>query len=70
MLMLGSIGVTVLASLFVLVCLLMMAVILIQKPRGGGLSGAFSLAGKVPFSVANLPDRAYVDVLAVACEAS
>jgi len=27
--------------LFVIVCLFLMLVILIQKPRGGGLSGAF-----------------------------
>ena len=36
---------TVLAILFVLVCLFMVLVILIQKPRGGGLSGAFGGAG-------------------------
>lgn len=30
---------------FILVCALMMLVILIQKPRGGGLSGAFGGAG-------------------------
>lgn len=30
---------------FALVCLLMMLIILIQKPRGGGLSGAFGGAG-------------------------
>ncbi len=33
------------AILFVLVCVLMMLVILIQKPRGGGLSGAFGGSG-------------------------
>jgi preprotein translocase subunit SecG len=38
-------GLYILAILFVLVCLLMMGVILIQKPRGGGLSGAFGGAG-------------------------
>jgi preprotein translocase subunit SecG len=38
-------GVYFLATLFVLVCLLMMGVILIQKPRGGGLAGAFGGAG-------------------------
>ena len=34
-----------LAAGFVAVCLLMMLVILIQKPKGGGLSGAFGGAG-------------------------
>lgn len=42
---LGSWIVTPLAVMFVLVCLFMMLVILIQKPRGGGLSGAFGGAG-------------------------
>lgn len=37
--------VTALATLFVLTCLFMMLVILIQKPKGGGLSGAFGGAG-------------------------
>ena len=37
--------VTTLATLFVLTCLFMMLVILIQKPKGGGLSGAFGGAG-------------------------
>ncbi len=37
--------VTTLMVLFVLVCLFMMLVILIQKPKGGGLSGAFGGAG-------------------------
>ena len=45
MLILGVWYVNLMATLFVLVCLLMMAVILIQKPRGGGLSGAFGGAG-------------------------
>ena len=36
---------TVLAIFFVLVCLFMVVVILIQKPRGGGLSGAFGGSG-------------------------
>jgi len=35
----------ILATLFVLVCVFMILVILIQKPRGGGLSGAFGGAG-------------------------
>ena len=38
-------GVVTMALGFVLVCLLMMLIILIQKPRGGGLSGAFGGAG-------------------------
>lgn len=42
---LGSFFVSLLAILFVLVCLFMMLVILIQKPKGGGLSGAFGGAG-------------------------
>ena len=37
--------VMLLALGFVLVCLLMMLVILVQKPKGGGLSGAFGGAG-------------------------
>jgi preprotein translocase subunit SecG len=46
MLTLGAnILVTVMATLFVLTCLFMMLVILIQKPKGGGLSGAFGGAG-------------------------
>lgn len=34
-------GVWLMAIAFTLVCLFMMLVILIQKPKGGGLSGAF-----------------------------
>ena len=45
MLILATWHVTLLAILFVSVCLFMMLVILIQKPRGGGLSGAFGGAG-------------------------
>ena len=45
MLLLATWYVTLLAILFAFICLLMMAVILIQKPRGGGLSGAFGGAG-------------------------
>lgn len=45
MLMLASVLVTILLVLFVLVSLLLSGVILIQKPRGGGLSGAFGGAG-------------------------
>jgi preprotein translocase subunit SecG len=46
MLTLGaSIVVSLLAMLFALTCLFMMLVILIQKPKGGGLSGAFGGAG-------------------------
>ncbi len=37
--------ISLLAFGFVLVCLFMMLVILIQKPKGGGLSGAFGGAG-------------------------
>ena len=37
--------VSVMATLFVLTCIFMMLVILIQKPKGGGLSGAFGGAG-------------------------
>lgn len=46
MLTLGAnILVTVMATLFVLTCLFMILIILIQKPKGGGLSGAFGGAG-------------------------
>lgn len=34
-------GVWLMAVAFTLVCIIMMLVILIQKPKGGGLSGAF-----------------------------
>lgn len=40
-----NILVGVLTGFFVLVCLFMMLVILVQKPKGGGLSGAFGGAG-------------------------
>ncbi len=46
MLTLGAtVTVTILATLFVLTCVFMMLIILIQKPKGGGLSGAFGGAG-------------------------
>jgi preprotein translocase subunit SecG len=45
MAILGMWYVTLLAALFVLVCLFLMLVILIQKPRGDGLAGAFGGAG-------------------------
>jgi len=48
MILLPTLGVwyvTLLTILFVIVCLFLMLVILIQKPRGGGLSGAFGGAG-------------------------
>ncbi len=47
MLTLASITVTIMAILFVLVCLFMILVILVQKPRGGGLVGAFGGQGAV-----------------------
>lgn len=45
MLILANWQITALGIAFVLVCLFMMLVILIQKPKGGGLSGAFGGAG-------------------------
>lgn len=42
---LGDWQVAVLSLLFLVVCVLMMLVILIQRPKGGGLSGAFGGAG-------------------------
>ncbi len=45
MLTLGAWYVTLMGTLFALTCLFMLLVILIQKPRGGGLSGAFGGAG-------------------------
>jgi preprotein translocase subunit SecG len=36
---------TILSVLFILVCVLLIGVILLQKGRGGGLSGAFGGAG-------------------------
>ncbi len=47
MLTLGAWYITVMATLFVIVCLFMILVILIQKPRGGGLVGAFGGSGAV-----------------------
>jgi len=38
-------GVAALATCFVVVCAVMILIILIQKPKGGGLSGAFGGAG-------------------------
>ena len=35
----------ILSAAFILICLLLMLMILIQRPRGGGLSGAFGGAG-------------------------
>ena len=45
MLVLGGVIVTIFAILFVGVSLFLMLVILVQKPKGGGLSGAFGGAG-------------------------
>ena len=45
MLILGSLFQGLLATGFVGFCLLLCLIILIQKPRGGGLSGAFGGAG-------------------------
>ena len=45
MLTLGAWYVNALAASFLLVSIFMMLVILIQKPKGGGLSGAFGGAG-------------------------
>jgi preprotein translocase subunit SecG len=45
MLMLGDFLVATLGILFVLVSLFLLLVVLIQKPKGGGLSGAFGGAG-------------------------
>ena len=45
MLILGAWYVNLLSILFCLVCVFMILVILIQRPRGGGLSGAFGGAG-------------------------
>lgn len=43
--MLSSVVVSILATIFVFVCLFMTLLILIQRPKGGGLSGAFGGAG-------------------------
>lgn len=45
MLTLSAWYISVLSFLFVLVSVLMMLIILVQKPKGGGLSGAFGGAG-------------------------
>jgi len=45
MFLLASVTTVILATLFIFVSVLMMLVILIQRPKGGGLSGAFGGAG-------------------------
>ncbi|MFP4144422.1 MAG: preprotein translocase subunit SecG [Phycisphaeraceae bacterium] len=45
MLTLGSVTVTLLAAIFALVAVFLMLIILVQKPKGGGLSGAFGGGG-------------------------
>ena len=45
MLMLAAWHITLLSILFVGICLFMILVILIQKPRGGGLSGGYGGEG-------------------------
>ncbi len=45
MLTVGSVLLTVLSITFVLICAFMILVVLIQKPKGGGLSGAFGGGG-------------------------
>src|SRR5688500_17303563 len=45
MLLLASWTTNIFSVLFFFTCVLMMGAILIQKPRGGGLSGAFGGAG-------------------------
>ena len=45
MLIIGGAMIVTLGVFFVLVSLFLMLVILIQKPKGGGLSGAFGGAG-------------------------
>lgn len=42
---LASFGTGLAATVFVVICLLLIFVVLIQKGRGGGLSGAFGGAG-------------------------
>ncbi|MEX0742240.1 MAG: preprotein translocase subunit SecG [Phycisphaeraceae bacterium] len=42
---LSNMLVNVLSTLFILTCIFLVLVILIQKPKGGGLSGAFGGAG-------------------------
>ncbi len=44
-LMLGAWYVTLFTIVFVMVCLILILVVLIQKPRGSGLTGAFGGAG-------------------------
>ena len=48
---LGAWYTTIFTIMFIFVCLFLMLVILIQKPRGGGLSGAFGGAGGSATSV-------------------
>ena len=45
MLSLGAWHITLMAIVFVVVCIFLVLVVLIQKPRGGGLAGAFGGAG-------------------------
>lgn len=44
---LADTGLTLLTTLFVFICFLLVIVILVQKPTGGGLVGAFGGAGGV-----------------------
>ncbi|MEM7626939.1 MAG: preprotein translocase subunit SecG [Planctomycetota bacterium] len=59
--------VTLLAAAFVLVSLFMMLVILIQKPKGGGLSGAFGGAGGGETSFVGAKVGDFLTILTVGC---
>ncbi|MEM6926682.1 MAG: preprotein translocase subunit SecG, partial [Myxococcota bacterium] len=56
-----------LATLFVGVCLFMMFIILIQKPKGGGLSGAFGGAGGGESSFVGAKVGDVLTIITVAC---
>jgi preprotein translocase subunit SecG len=56
----------VMATFFVVICLFMMLVILIQKPKGGGLSGAFGGAGSAQ-SVMGAKTGEFLTWFTVAC---
>jgi preprotein translocase subunit SecG len=65
--LLASVTVSLLAIAFVFICVFMMLVILIQKPKGGGLSGAFGGAGGGESSFVGAKVGDFLTYLTVGC---
>jgi preprotein translocase subunit SecG len=58
----------VLATLFIIICILVMLVVLIQKGRGGGLSGAFGgVGGHSAFGAKTGDVFTWITVVLAAC---